>query len=273
MPMYFNIMADGGSVILPHSNNFDVAIFETVQEVQIQTSTFSAQYGIGGAVFNQISKGGTNQWHGAGYEYLRNNYFNSRTFNSAAPLLRWDNFGGSIGGPVVKNKMFFVLQRRQDYQQWRELPLLQLSDCAGSRRQLLGCRQQPGHVLPESDLRPADHRLDRHQRVFALAVPEQHSSNESLLSRGSGGTISVAVTKYWCSQPGGHQLPDVRSQRQPFIKYFGRLTIAFRRELSLPSRNGQQRGRLLVELPSNCNPFTLTAAHPLRMWTVTFDRQ
>jgi len=107
MPMYFNIMADGGSVILPHSNNFDVAIFETVQEVQIETSTFSAQYGIGGAVFNQISKGGTNQWHGAAYEYLRNNFFNSRTFNSAAPLLRWDNFGASVGGPVIRNKMFF----------------------------------------------------------------------------------------------------------------------------------------------------------------------
>ena len=40
MPNYFNIMADGGSVLLPHSDNFDVAIFETVQEVQIQTSTF-----------------------------------------------------------------------------------------------------------------------------------------------------------------------------------------------------------------------------------------
>jgi len=108
MPMYFNIMADGGSVILPHSNNFDVAIFETVQEVQIQTSTFSAQYGIGGAVFNQISKGGTNQFHGAGYEYLRNNYFNSRnTFSPSVGLSRWNNFGGSIGGPVIKNKMFF----------------------------------------------------------------------------------------------------------------------------------------------------------------------
>ena len=106
--MYFNIMADGGSVILPHSDNFDVAIFETVQEVQIQTSTFSAQYGIGGAVFNQISKGGTNQWHGAGYEYLRNNFFNSRnTFSPAVSLSRWDNFGASIGGPTIKNKMFF----------------------------------------------------------------------------------------------------------------------------------------------------------------------
>jgi len=108
MPNYFNIMADGGSVMLPHSDNFDVAIFETVQEVQIQTSTFSAQYGIGGAVFNQISKGGTNQWHGAAYEYLRNNFFNSRnTFSPSVSLSRWDNFGASIGGPTIKNKMFF----------------------------------------------------------------------------------------------------------------------------------------------------------------------
>ncbi len=108
MPNYFNIMADGGSVMLPHSDNFDVAIFETVQEVQIQTSTFSAQYGIGGAVFNQISKGGTNQFHGAGYEYLRNNFFNSRnTFSPSVSLSRWDNFGASIGGPIRKNKMFF----------------------------------------------------------------------------------------------------------------------------------------------------------------------
>ncbi len=108
MPNYFNIMADGGSVLLPHSDNFDVAIFETVQEVQIQTSSFSAQYGIGGAVFNQISKGGTNAFHGAGYEYLQNNFFNARnTFSPAVNLSRWNNFGGSIGGPIRKNKMFF----------------------------------------------------------------------------------------------------------------------------------------------------------------------
>src|SRR6202162_1266391 len=108
MPNYFNIMADGGSVMLPHSDNFDVAIFETVAEVQIQTSSFSAQYGIGGAVFNQISKGGDNGVHGAGYEYVQNNFFNSRnTFSPSVNLSRWDNFGGSIGGPIRKNKMFF----------------------------------------------------------------------------------------------------------------------------------------------------------------------
>ncbi len=96
MPMYFNIMADGGSVILPHSDNFDVAIFETVQEVQIQTSTFSAQYGIGGAVFNQITAVLYRPVHGAGYEYLRNDFFDARSVTTpAVSLSRWDNFGAS----------------------------------------------------------------------------------------------------------------------------------------------------------------------------------
>src|SRR5258708_40388 len=98
---------EGFSKLIRDGVTVDVALFETVQEVQINTSTFSAQYGIGGAVFNQISKGGTNQLHGAGYEYLRNNFFNSRnTFSPSVSLSRWDNFGGSIGGPVIKNKMF-----------------------------------------------------------------------------------------------------------------------------------------------------------------------
>ena len=76
---YSNVLADGVSSTLSHSQNADVSIFETVAELQVNTSAFSAQYGIGGVIFNQISKGGTNQWHGAGYEYLRNNYFNSRS--------------------------------------------------------------------------------------------------------------------------------------------------------------------------------------------------
>ena len=107
MPFYSNFLADGGSTTLPHSANFDVSIFETVAEVQIQTSTFSAQYGIGGAVFNQISKGGTNQFHGSGYEYLQNDALNARNFFSPkVGYRRYHNFGGSIGGPVLKNKMF-----------------------------------------------------------------------------------------------------------------------------------------------------------------------
>ncbi len=59
MPYYNNFLADGANVMLPHSANFDQMVFEDVAEVQMNTSTFSAEYGVGGAVFNQISKSGT----------------------------------------------------------------------------------------------------------------------------------------------------------------------------------------------------------------------
>src|SRR5260370_35230021 len=62
LPYYANFLADGAATTLPHSANVDVSIFETLSEVQISTANFSAQYGIGGVVFNQIRKGGTNQW-------------------------------------------------------------------------------------------------------------------------------------------------------------------------------------------------------------------
>jgi len=111
LPYYSNFLSDGASTTLPHSANVDVSTFETVAEVQISTSSFSAQYGIGGAVFNQISKSGTNDFHGSAYEYFQNNYLNARSFfddpTQGAPLLRYNNFGGSVGGPILKNKLFF----------------------------------------------------------------------------------------------------------------------------------------------------------------------
>lgn len=108
LPYYNNFLADGANVMLPHSANFDQMVFEDVAEVQMNTSTFSAEYGVGGAVFNQISKGGTNQWHGSAYEYFQNDALNARNFFSATvPFERFDNFGGSVGGPILKNKFFF----------------------------------------------------------------------------------------------------------------------------------------------------------------------
>ncbi|MGI8990932.1 MAG: carboxypeptidase regulatory-like domain-containing protein, partial [Bryobacteraceae bacterium] len=71
LPYYSSFLADGGNTTLPHSANVDVSTFEIVSEVQINTSTFSAQYGVGGVVFNQISKGGTNQFHGSAYDYIQ----------------------------------------------------------------------------------------------------------------------------------------------------------------------------------------------------------
>jgi hypothetical protein len=118
---YSNVLADGASTTLSHSQNANPAIFETVSELQVNTSSFSAQYGIGGVIFNQITKGGTDQFHGAAYEYMQNDALNSYPYAFGAPRsslgpiphLRYHNFGGAIGGPIIKNKMFFFF----DYDQ------------------------------------------------------------------------------------------------------------------------------------------------------------
>jgi hypothetical protein len=130
LPNFGNFLQDGASTLLPASYNNDDEIFETVQEVQVNTSSFSAQYGMGGVMFNQISKSGTNGWHGSGYEFFSQNFLNANTYfnnqqpklitnalnptgpeipNPAAevPYLRYDQFGASVGGPIIKNKLFF----------------------------------------------------------------------------------------------------------------------------------------------------------------------
>ena len=118
---YSNILADGASTTLSHSQNANPAIFETVAELQVNTSTFSAQYGIGGAIFNQISKGGTARFHGSAYDYFQNDALTAYPYAFGAskaslgpiPFLQYNNFGGSVGGPIQRKKMFFFF----DYDQ------------------------------------------------------------------------------------------------------------------------------------------------------------
>jgi hypothetical protein len=115
---YSNVLADGASTTLSHSQNANPAVFETVSELQVSTSSFSAQYGIGGAIFNQISKGGTSQLHGAAYDYFQNDALTAQPYLFGAtaqpiPHLRYNNFGFAIGGPIIKKKMFFFF----DYDQ------------------------------------------------------------------------------------------------------------------------------------------------------------
>ncbi|WP_245632202.1 TonB-dependent receptor [Edaphobacter aggregans] len=111
---FSTILADGAAITLPHSANADVMIQETIQEVKVSASAFSAQYGIGGIMFNQISKGGTDRFHGSAYEYFQNdamnaaNYaFATKTREEAVSPLRYNNFGFSVGGPIIKRKLFF----------------------------------------------------------------------------------------------------------------------------------------------------------------------
>ena len=116
MPYFSSYLVDGGSIWLPHSANIDQGESETVAEVNVITSTASAQYGGGGNVFNVISKSGTNRFHGALYDYFQNDDLDARDYfnrTGAKAKQRYNYFGGAIGGPILKDKLFFYFNYQQ----------------------------------------------------------------------------------------------------------------------------------------------------------------
>jgi len=80
-----------------------VPALDSLQEVQVQTANYSARYGTaGGAIISAVTKSGTSTFHGSAYEYLRNDAFDARNFFSpTVPILKQNQFGFSIGGPVI----------------------------------------------------------------------------------------------------------------------------------------------------------------------------
>lgn len=86
---------------------------EGMQEFSLLTNTYSSQFG-GVAVMNAVSRSGTNDFHGSVYEFLRNSALDSRSYFDLTgtgqpykPAFRRNQFGGSLGGPIKKNKLFF----------------------------------------------------------------------------------------------------------------------------------------------------------------------
>jgi len=87
---------------------------EGIQEVQVYAGKYDAEYGFSGsAVINVVTKSGSNELHGSGFEYLRNNATDANNyFASSSTPFRRNQFGGAMGGPIRKNKLFFF----SDYQ-------------------------------------------------------------------------------------------------------------------------------------------------------------
>lgn len=94
---------------------------EAIGEFQTLTNAYSAQFGGNGAVINAVSRSGTNSFHGSAFDFLRNSVLDARDFfvfnRSSAPPFRRNQFGGSLGGPVKKDKAFFFM----DYEGIRQL--------------------------------------------------------------------------------------------------------------------------------------------------------
>ena len=98
----------------PHLNLFDstnmpLPFPDALLEFRVETSTQNAQTGThSGAAVNSVTKSGTNQWHGDAFEFFRNGAMNARNYFAATTdSLKRNQFGGTIGGPIMKNKLFF----------------------------------------------------------------------------------------------------------------------------------------------------------------------
>jgi hypothetical protein len=123
-----DVLMDGTSVTNYEQNSGTIVTTYTpttdaVEEFKVQTSNFSAEFGFSGAtVINVVTKSGTNEFHGAAYDYLRNqkldaNKFFDNEFGNPLQGLHRNNFGGVIGGPIKRNKTFFFF----DYDGTREV--------------------------------------------------------------------------------------------------------------------------------------------------------
>ncbi len=82
-----------------------------IGEFQLLTNSYSARFGGSGSVMNATTRSGTNSFHGSAYEFLRNSAFDARNYFNQAPApqdaFRQNQFGGTLGGPIVKGRMFF----------------------------------------------------------------------------------------------------------------------------------------------------------------------
>ena len=105
-----NYVLDGGTHIDPRTNvGLPLPFPDAMQEFRVETSSLPASYGSqpGGAV-NVITKSGTNSFHGNAFEFMRNGAMNARNFFAPTrDSLKRNQFGGTLGGPIMQNRLFF----------------------------------------------------------------------------------------------------------------------------------------------------------------------
>jgi hypothetical protein len=150
---------------------------DAIEEFKIQRNNYGAEFGqAGGAVVNLVTKGGTNTFHGSGYYFIRRDSLNSSDYfqeraGQPKPPLHFDDYGATLGGPIIKDKLHFFLSWEKNTDARSSVRsgfVPTAAERAGdfSGAPLAGCTPQipvdpltgqpfPGNVIPASRLNPA----------------------------------------------------------------------------------------------------------------------
>lgn len=156
---------------------------DAVEEFTILTNAYKAEFGQGAAVVNAVSKSGTNEFHGAGWEFVRNNNLNARNFfgGPTTNKYQYNQFGTAVGGPVLKNRTFFFFTYEGLRGRLGASPSTSIVPTAAQRsgdlssisKQLVdpsNSQPFPGNVIPTSRLDPVA------QKVMSLFVPAPNAT-------------------------------------------------------------------------------------------------
>jgi hypothetical protein len=139
---------------------------EALEEFSVEIANYKAELGrTGGGFVQMTTKSGTNQFHGSLYEFLRNDALDARNFFSASkPVLRYNQFGASLGGPIRKDRSFFFanyegIRNNRQNTQLVSVPSAaervgDFSALATSVRDPLTAQPFPGNIVPPSRLDP-----------------------------------------------------------------------------------------------------------------------
>lgn len=159
---------------------------ETVREFRVITNAYDAEYGRHtGGVISAVTKSGTNQFHGSLFEFLRNekldaaNFFDN-AFSRAKPAYRRNQFGGSFGGPILKDKTFFFGSYEGLRERLGQTPIFNVPGLAMRSGVLRG---QPigiaPNVKPFIDSYPAPNTPDRADGTAQFAASRTQPTNEN----------------------------------------------------------------------------------------------
>jgi hypothetical protein len=236
------MLLDGASNIQPYQGevNVNVAV-DAVQEFKVQSGTMSAEFGhTSGGVINIITKSGTNSLHGTAYEFLRNDKLDARNaFATLTPPLRYNQYGFSVGGPVIRDRTF-VFANWEQYKYIKAFPLIgtmptalqrtgNFSDLRGTSGALIPIFDPrttrpnpsgsgfvrdafPGNVIPTNSLDPV---ALKYQELFVPlpnrtpSDPFTNSNNYERLSTGKRNMNQLSIK-------GDHRF---RQNNNAFVRY------------------------------------------------------
>lgn len=187
---------------------------EALQEFKVQSATYPAEYGYALGQINATTRSGTNRIHGSVFEFLRNSALDAKNYfdrpNEKIPPFRRNQFGATIGGPVVKNKLFYF----GNYEGLRELKALTRTSTVpvaewrngnlSQRRPVydpttrvqqsdgrITAQQFPGNIIPQERIEPRAKAVLEFLPLPNLAGTPNYLNNESLETRADQYTIRV----------------------------------------------------------------------------------